>query len=128
MSKWGFEKLREEIKRRLSEILQFEAHDPRFALITVMDVRLSADVHYATVYVSVLDGTQEAAALEALQAHRGYLRTQLAHQLHIRHTPELRFVLDETEKRAQRIEQLLERDRIAGQEGGPPITEETDSR
>ena len=111
MSKWGFQKLREEMKRRLSEILQFDTHDPLLGLVTVMDIKLSADVHYATVYVTVLDESQEEAALEALQTHRTYLRTQLAHQLHIRHTPELRFMLDEMEKRAQRIEQLLDQEK-----------------
>ena len=111
MSKWGFQKLREEMKRRLSEILQFDTHDPHFGLVTVMDIKLSADVHYATVYVTVLDDTQDDVALEALQTHRAYLRTQLAHHLRIRHTPELRFELDEMEKRAQRIEQILDEEK-----------------
>jgi ribosome-binding factor A len=111
MSRWGFQKLHEEMARKLSEILQFDNRDQLFGLVTVMGVKLSTDVHYATVYVTVLDEKKETAAIDALHAHRRYLRTQLAHQLRIRHTPELRFELDETEKRAQRIEQLLDREK-----------------
>jgi ribosome-binding factor A len=111
VSKWGFQKLQEEMVRTLSEILQFETREPLFSLVTVMGIKLSADVHYATVYVSVLDESQEGTALEALRNNRTYLRTQLAQRLRIRHTPELRFVLDETEKRAQRIEELLEQEK-----------------
>jgi ribosome-binding factor A len=111
MSKWGFQKLHEEMSRTLSEILQFDTRDPLFGLVTVMGVKLSADVHYATVYVTILDENKEKEALNALEVHRTHLRTQLAHQLKIRHTPELRFVLDETEKRAYRIEKLLEQEK-----------------
>ncbi len=111
MSKWGFQKLHEEMTRKLSDILQFDTREPLFGLVTVMGVKLSADVHYATVYVTVLDENKEAETVQALEAHRTYLRTQLAHQLKIRHTPELRFVLDETEKRAYRIEKLLEQEK-----------------
>ncbi|MFN4217940.1 MAG: 30S ribosome-binding factor RbfA [Candidatus Bipolaricaulia bacterium] len=109
MSRWGLARLQEEIHRRLSEILQFEARDPRLERVTVFSVKLSKDVRHAWVYVSVLSDSpsEETEALETLREHRGFLRTALAKHLQIRHTPELHFELDQAERRARRIEELL---------------------
>ena len=109
MSRWGLARLQEEIHRRLSEILQFEARDPRLERVTIFSVKLSKDIRHAWVYVSVLSDSpnEETEALETLREHRGFLRTALAKHLQIRHTPELHFELDEAERRAQRIEELL---------------------
>lgn len=98
MSRWGLERLQAEIHKRLSEILQFEARDPRLERVTIFAVRLSKDIRHAWVSVGVLgDLDKEAESLKALQEHRGFLRSALAKHLHIRHTPELHFELDETE-------------------------------
>lgn len=96
MSRWGFARLQEEIRRRLSEILQFEARDPRFERVTVFAVKLSKDARHAWVFVGVLSDSpeEEAESLDALREHRGFLRTALARSLHVRHTPELHFELD----------------------------------
>jgi ribosome-binding factor A len=105
-------KVREEIKRRLSEIFEYEARDPRLRGVTVMDVGLSGDLRYATVYVSLSDLSdekEEVKILEVLDKDRGFFRSELAKRLSLRHTPEIRFELDQTEKRAQRIEELLGR-------------------
>ncbi len=100
MSRWGVARLQEEMHRRLSEILQFEARDPRLERVTILSVRLSRDVRHAWVSVSVLHDSpdEETEALETLREHRGFLRTALARRLHIRHTPELHFELDEAER------------------------------
>lgn len=112
MSRWGFERLQEEIHRRLSEILQFEARDPRLERVTIFSVKLSKDIRHAWVSVSVLGNSiEEAESLDALHKRRGFLRTALAKCLHIRHTPELHFELDEAEGRARRIEELLKNER-----------------
>jgi len=86
------EKIREEIRRRLSEILEYEARDPRLESITVMGVRLSRDLRHATVYVSSLKSGEE--ALMVLREHRGFFRSELAKRLKLRHTPQLHFELD----------------------------------
>lgn len=111
MSRWGLARLQEEIHRRLSEILQFEARDPRWEHVTIFSVKLSKDIRHAWVYVNVLGDSpdEETEALDTLREHRGFLRTALAKHLRIRHTPELHFELDEAERRARRIEELLGR-------------------
>lgn len=109
MSTRHLEKVREEIKRRLSEILEFEARDPRLELITVMDVRVSKDLRHATIYVSAAaSDVPEEEAIDVLKAHRGFFRSGLAKRLDLRHTPELRFEIDPVEKHARRVEELLD--------------------
>jgi ribosome-binding factor A len=111
MSKFGFQKHREEIKRSLSLILQFDTSDPRLEFVTVMDVRLSKDIRYATVYISTVGSSHpQDEILEVLKDHKGFFRTELAHRLQIRHTPELRFEIDDLADRAQRIENILRED------------------
>lgn len=107
MSKKALERAEEQIQRGLSEIVEFEARDPRFSLVTIMDVRLSIDFRHATVYISVLEESTEAETLAALREHRGFFRSELAKKLNLRYTPELIFQIDEASKRARRIEELL---------------------
>ena len=104
------ERIREEVKRQLSEVLEYEAHDPRLRWVTIMDVRLSGDLRQARVYVSLSQlatERRETAVLQLLQRDRGFFRSRLARRLELRHTPELRFEIDQVEKRARRIEALL---------------------
>lgn len=72
-------------------------------------VEVSPDLKVATVYVSAL-GDHEAwdLAVKGLQHAAGYLRSELAQQLQMRFTPELRFVLDDSWERGARIDELLE--------------------
>ncbi len=104
------ERVREEIKRALSQIVEFEARDPliRASFPTVMDIRLSVDLRYATVYVAL--GTppaERAPVLAAFHHDRGFFRSQLAKSISLRHIPELEFTLDETVERSLRLERLL---------------------
>ncbi len=105
-------RLREDIRRELSSILEFEGRDPvvREAFPTVMDVRLSVDGRYARVYVAVVGEADREALEKALAQDRGFYRSMLAERLSLRHTPELRFVMDETVERSLRMQELLRDD------------------
>lgn len=107
-------RLREDIQRELSSILEFEGRDPvvREAFPTVMDVRLSVDGRYAKVYVAVAGEADRVALERALAQDRGFYRSMLAERLSMRHTPELRFVIDETVERSLRMQELLRDDGI----------------
>ncbi len=106
-------RLREDIRRELSDILEFESRDPvvRDAFPTLMDVRLSVDGRYARVYVAVAGEVDRDAVETALAQDRGFYRSMLAERLSLRHTPELRFVIDETVERSLRMQELLRDDR-----------------
>lgn len=107
----GRARLQKEIKRKISAIVEFEARDPELksAFPTVMDVKLSADVRYAKVYVA-FGGTNvdTSAVMAALRRDRGFIRTELARRLSVRYTPELEFIHDETIERAMHVERLLQ--------------------
>ena len=102
-------RLREEIKRELSAIVEFEARDPAIcdACPTIMDVKLSADAHYAKVYVAVDGSADRDAVIAAFRNDRGFFRTELAKRLPLRYTPQLEFILDDTVEWAMRINRLL---------------------
>ena len=105
------ERLREDVKRVLSGVVEFEAKDPvvRAASPTVMDVRLSPDARYARVFIALgaFDADKDA-VMKAFHHDRGFFRSELAHRLALRYTPDLQFVLDETVERAQRLERLFD--------------------
>ena len=107
----GKAKTREEIKRELSAIVEFEARDPAIqdAFPTVMDVKLSPDARYAKVYIALgATGADKSEVRKAFARDRGFFRTQLAKRLTIRYTPQLEFILDETVEWAMRLQHLLQ--------------------
>jgi len=93
-------RIAEEIRAELSQILREEVRDPRVGLVTITRVKLAADLGAATVFYSPLveaseeDGAQR--LREAMQAVAGFARRLLARRMNLRHTPELRFVLDDS--------------------------------
>jgi ribosome-binding factor A len=64
--------------------------------ITVGEVRTSPDLRIATVYVMPLGGGHRQEAISALARHKGELRHQIGKVTALKHTPDLRFVIDET--------------------------------
>lgn len=104
------ERLQEEIKRTLSEVLELEARDPRLGFVTITRVRLSADLHQATVFLDFLEAEQSQQLLQLFQEERGFFRSELAKRLDLRYTPELQFRQDEELRQAQRIDELLKGD------------------
>ena len=115
-------RLREDLQRELAAIVEFESRDPivRAAFPTVMDVQLSPDARYARVFVAAGAPADKDVLLRALGHDRGFYRSLLAERLDLRHTPELRFVIDETVERAMRLEELL-RDNGAPPEADPDV-------
>lgn len=102
------ERLAEQIKEEVSMIIAGEVEDPRVADVTVTDARLTPDLRYAKIYVTVLGSDKEIdESLAALKHAAGFIRTQLGAVLRMRRTPELHFVYDNTTETATRIEKIL---------------------
>jgi len=96
------------IRQEIGEILEKEAADPRFYLVSVTAVEVSADLRHARVYVSTLgDAERRAEALRGLRHAARFLRRQLGARLSLRYIPELKFYLDDSLERGARIEELL---------------------
>ena len=86
-----------------------EVHDPVIEghLITVPEVRMSADLRLATVYVMPLGGRDAKDVQAALERNKRYLRGEIAHRVNLKFAPEIRFRIDERFDEAERIEKLL---------------------
>jgi ribosome-binding factor A len=105
----------EAIRQVIGEAIAGELKDPRVGFVTVTDVRTSADLSHARVYVSVLgDEQQREATLDGLSSAHGYLQGRVASQLHLKRTPTLTFVYDETTDRALRIDALIDQETEGG--------------
>ena len=101
------EALREVLSARIAEGLK----DPRIGFVTLTSVETSPDLRHARVYVSVLGNEQERAdSLAGLQHAHGVLQAEIAKVTHMKRTPELKFVYDQTVERGMRINELLERE------------------
>ena len=100
-------RLAETIRRLAGEWLEAEQADQP-GLVTVTDVRVTEDLHHASVYFTVLGDDPERAAAEAWMAESATrARTFVAHQLRLRHVPTLEFVPDTVPGQGARIDRLL---------------------
>ncbi len=98
----------EQIQQILSQLIQFEASDPRLAGVTVLDVEIDREFMYATIYVTAIDGEEvRTDVMQGLLSAGGFLRRELATRMSLRHVPELRFTWDDTAVQASHIDQLL---------------------
>src|SRR5918912_1494052 len=102
------EKVAELVREEIVQIVGYELEDPRVAGVAVTDVRMSENLREARVYVTVEGDDSEAAqAMRALSHAAPYVRRQLATSLSLRHAPQIFFVRDTVEERANRVDQLL---------------------
>jgi ribosome-binding factor A len=98
------------IRHALAEMLtRGEVHDPVLEghMITVPEVRMTADLRLATIYVMPLGGRDANAVVEALERNKRFLRGEIARYVNLKFAPDLRFRIDERFDEAERIEKLL---------------------
>lgn len=96
------------LKRELATILNSPKEKPREFFLTLTAVRTSQDIKYADVWVSVMgNSATRRKAIGWLRGSAGRLRHKLGQNLRIRRVPELRFELDDTLDKAERIESIL---------------------
>lgn len=103
------ERTADTLKEEIAQIVGYELEDPRLTMVTVTDVRLSADKRAARVYVTVAgDEKEHQEALAALKHAAPYVRKQLGLSLNLPRTPEIHFVRDRVEEEGERVDQLLQ--------------------
>ena len=103
------------IRRTLAEVLQRgDIHDPDLSSmsITVGEVRTSPDLRVATVHVMPLGGANVDLAIAALTRNRGELRRVVDRKLHLKYSPELRFVPDPTFDLMDETRRMLSDERV----------------
>ena len=98
----------EEYRKELSQIISYELKNPNITgLISVTKVKVTNDLKYAKVYVSILNSKNIKATLAGLKQSSGYIRTELAKRVNLRNTPELIFELDDSMEYGAKIDSIL---------------------
>ena len=102
------ERVADILREEISQIVGYELEDPRLGIVAVTDVRLSDNLRDAQVFVTIAgDEAEQKLALAALRHAAPYVRKQLSISLNLPRTPEIHFVRDTVEERAERVDGLL---------------------
>jgi len=102
------DRLGELILAEISDLVTRDIKDPRIGFVTFTRVEMSDDLRYAKVLVSSLGSEQEKArTVQGLSSATGYIRRHLGRALHLRYTPEITFLIDESLEHGAKIAQLL---------------------
>ncbi|MDT4922094.1 MAG: ribosome-binding factor [Pseudonocardiales bacterium] len=96
------------IKQIVATVIEMQIKDPRLGMVTITDVRLTGDLHDATIFYTVFgDEAERTASAAALESAKGVLRSEVGRQTGVRFTPTLTFVLDALPDTARYIDDLL---------------------
>ena len=86
----------EEFKKEMSSIISYDLKEPKVTgLVSVTRVKVTPDLKYAKVWVSILNAKNTEETLEGLKKSAGFIRAELAKRINLRYTPELSFVIDD---------------------------------
>ena len=105
MSKIKTERAGSDIQKELGSILLTEAKDKDFKNVTITAVDVSADFSYAKVYFTTTDEREH--VTKDLNNAAGFFRSLLSQRVEMRHTPELKFIFDESIEYGQKIERII---------------------
>ncbi len=103
------QRMAEQIRRELAEIVRDELKDPRMGLCSFTAVKLSRDLSNAIVYCTVLDKALCDDTIETLNHAAGFIRTQIASRIRARTVPVLKFVNDDSAERGEAMDELIKK-------------------
>src|SRR5881397_2335406 len=96
------------IKQIVATVIERQIKDPRLGMVTITDVRVTGDLHDATIFYTVFgDDEERTASAAALESAKGVLRSEVGRQTGVRFTPTLTFTPDALPDNAQHIDELL---------------------
>lgn len=101
------ERVASDMQREFGNILLLEAKDEDFKHVTITDCDVTNDLSFAKIYFTTTDDREKVE--KDLNNAAGFFRSLLAERLQIRHTPELRFIFDESIEYGQKIEKIIEK-------------------
>ncbi len=102
------ERIGNNLLKEIAEILRFEARDEDLNNVSLTYVKVATDLGNAKVYYTLFDKTKKAEIQHSLSRAAGYIRSELAKRVDLRHIPELRFEYDESIDYGEKIEHILE--------------------
>ncbi len=110
------QRIGEQVRHALAEVIgRGELRDELLqrTIVSVSEVRVTADLRHATVFIKALGGGDDQAVVKALASHARYLRGEVARQMVTKYTPDLRFRADESFDAGARIDAILRKPSIA---------------
>ncbi len=103
------DRVSEQIRRELAELIRMELKDPRVGMISITDVEVTADYAHAKVFFSTLAGSENLPeVMTGLQKASGFLRRELGKRISIHMTPQLHFVFDQSLERGADLSKLIQ--------------------
>lgn len=124
------DRIGDQIQKELSLLIMREVKDPRVGMVTINAVRVSKDLGYADIYVSLLsteelseESAEVQGSLKVLRNASGFLRGQLGRAMKLRVIPQLRFHFDALQGQSRHIDSLI--DQAVGKR--PAVGREDDS-
>lgn len=101
-------RVNEELKKEISQVISFELKNPNITgLISVTKVKVTPDLRFARVYVSLLNSKNIKKTMKGLKEATGYIKGQIARKINLRVTPDLQFEIDDSMAYGERIDKLL---------------------
>lgn len=103
------DRVSEQIRRELADVIATELKDPRVGMVSITEVEVTADYAHAKIYFSTLAGREQLeAVLTGLQNASGFLRRELGKRISIHMTPQLHFVFDQSLERGADLTKLIQ--------------------
>ena len=98
----------EELKKEISSIITYDLKNPNITgMISVTKAKITPDLKYAKVYVSILNSRNVKETLAGLKKSSGFVRSEVAKRINLRITPEIIFILDDSMEYGERIDKIL---------------------
>ena len=101
-------RVNEELKKEISQVINYELKNPEVTgMISVTKVKVTPDLKYAKVYVSILNPKNLSKTLSGLKESAGFIRSRVAQTVNLRITPELVFEYDDSIEYGEKIDAIL---------------------
>ena len=123
------QRVAEAIRHEIAQLLSKGLKDPRIGFVSVMAVRVSRDLRYANVYVSLFGKESErTSSLIGLRNSAGWVRREIGRTMSLRFTPEIRFFPDDTLDEVYRLEEVFEKLHAGEEQAGDETATDGDER
>lgn len=103
------ERLNDQFQKEISIILQNEIKDNDIHFVTITGCEITNDLSFCKVYFTVFDADKKELTLNALNRAKSFIRGELSKRIEIRHTPELKFIFDNSIEYGNKIEKIIEK-------------------
>lgn len=101
------ERLNSQIEREISMILQTEMKDDDINFVTITGCDVTNDLSFCKVYFTVLNDEKKDDTLKALEGAASFIRGKLSQRIDVRHTPEIKFIYDDSVEYGNHIEKII---------------------